>query len=321
MSIELNTIIMKRFELKGKYIWITGASSGIGSSLARQMNAMGAIVITSARREERLLQLKEKCIHPEKLITIALDITNQSSIEHAVHEVKQLKGLDMVIHNAGIAQKGLVIENDMEVDRRIMETNYFGTVALTKAIMPIFMKQGHGWFSIVSSFAGVLGIPSRSAYAASKHALHGFFDSLKAESMNCKIDLSFIIPGFINTNITVKGLNGDGEPCGKLETSHRLGMSSDQCALKMIEGLKRRQRCILVGKKEVILIHIHRISPSLARYIIRSHPMKKWRKFLSMVNNMLNFIPDLLIGNLKSNPKEEISSNNSEEMSEYQKVA
>ena len=312
---------MKKFELNEKYIWITGASSGIGSSLARQMNAKGAIVIASARREERLLLLKMQCKYPENLITIPLDITEQSSIEKAVHKVEQLKRLDMMIHNAGIAQKGLVMENDMEVDRRIMETNYFGTVALTKAIMPIFMDQGHGWFSIVSSFGGVLGLPGRSAYAASKHALHGYFESLRAENMKCRIDVSFIIPGFINTNITVKGLNGNGKPCGKLETSHRLGMSSEQCALRMIEGFKKKQRCILVGKKEVILIHIHRISPSLARYIIRSHPMKKWRKFLSMVNNMLNFIPDLFIGKLRSNPKKEISSNNSEEMNEYQRVA
>lgn len=312
---------MKRFKLKGKYIWITGASSGIGSSLARQMNARGAIVIASARREERLLKLKKECDHPDKLITIVLDITNQSSIDHAVHEVKQLKGLDMVVHNAGIAQKGLAIENDITVDRRIMETNYFGTVALTKAIMPIFMEQGQGWFSIVSSFAGVLGIPSRSAYAASKHALHGYFDSLRAESMNCKIDLSFIIPGFINTNITVKGLNGDGEPCGKLETSHRLGMSSDHCALRMIKGLKMRKRNILIGKKEVILIYIHRIAPSLARYIIRSHPMKKWRKFISSVNNILNFVPGLFIGILRSNTRKDILSYDSEEISEYQKVA
>lgn len=312
---------MKRFDLKEKYIWITGASSGIGSSLAVLMNAMGANVIASARREERLLQLKEQCKHPDKLITIALDITDQSSIDLAVHKVKHLKSLDMVVHNAGIAQKGLVIENDMEVDRRIMETNYFGTVALTKSIMPIFMEQGKGWFSIVSSFGGVLGLPGRSAYAASKHALHGFFESLRAENMNCKIDLSFIIPGFINTNITVKGLNGEGEPCGKLETSHRLGMSSDQCALKMIEGLKKKKRCILVGKKEVILIYIHRISPLMAKYIIRSHPMKKWRKLMSLFNRTINFIPDRLLGKLRTIAKEDRFNKDREELIEFRKIA
>jgi short-subunit dehydrogenase len=310
---------MKKFDLRGKYIWITGASSGIGASLAKQLNMIGANVIASARREEKLLNLKEACEHPEKMITIPLDITDQISIDNATNKVEKLDGLDMVIHNAGIAQKGLVIENDMEVDRRIMETNYFGTVALTKAIMPIFLKQGRGWFSIVSSFGGVLGLPGRSAYAASKHALHGFFESLRAENMKCKINVSFIIPGFINTNITVKGLNGNGQPCGVLETSHRLGMSADQCALKMIEGFEKRKNKILVGKNEVLLLHIHRISPSLAKYIIRSHPMKKWRKFLTVVKTIMNFIPDLIISIYQLFQKERTPSINSEPLKEYQK--
>jgi short-subunit dehydrogenase len=262
-----------------------------------------------------------QCKYPENLITIPLDITEQSSIEKAVHKVEQLKRLDMMIHNAGIAQKGLVMENNMEVDRRIMETNYFGTVALTKAIMPIFMDQGHGWFSIVSSFGGVLGLPGRSAYAASKHALHGYFESLRAENMKCRIDVSFIIPGFINTNITVKGLNGNGKPCGKLETSHRLGMSSDQCALKMIEGFEKRKNRILVGKKEVILLYIHRISPSLAKLMIRSHPMKKWRKFLSVVNHIIKFIPNKLIQNNSLESSQYRSTSVSEDLSDYQNVA
>jgi short-subunit dehydrogenase len=312
---------MKKFEFKGKHIWITGASSGIGSSLAKQMNALGAVVIVSARREEKLLHLKEECEHPENMIIIPLDITDQPSIEDAVRRVRQLKGLDLVVHNAGIAQKGRVIENDMEVDRRIMETNYFGTVALTKAIMPLFVEQGYGWFGVVSSFAGVLGIPSRSAYAASKHALHGFFESLKAESMSCKIDVSFIIPGFINTNITVKGLNGNGEPCGKLEKSHELGMSSDQCAQKMIEGFRKRRRCILVGRKEVILIYIHRIYPSLARRIIRSHPMKRWRRAMVALRHALNVVPNWLFKTLNLRDSKEGLAIESEELAEYRKVA
>src|SRR5210317_787002 len=197
---------MKKIDLKDKVVWITGASSGIGASLAIQLNKLRAKVIASARRTEKLMELKNNCPNPQDLITLPLDITNPISIENAIEKVKQLERLDLVIHNAGIAQKGLVIENDMEVDRKIMETNYFGTVAFTKSIMPIYLKQGYGWFSIVSSFAGVMGIPGRSAYAASKHALHGFFDSLKAEHMGCKLDVSIIIPGFINTNITIKEL-------------------------------------------------------------------------------------------------------------------
>lgn len=299
---------MKKVDFNGKLIWITGASSGIGESMAIQLNNMGAKVIASARREEKLFKLKKACIFPDNLHIVPLDITDQNSIDKAVKEVKIFNSLDLVIHNAGIAQKGLVIENEMEVDRRIMETNYFGTVALTKAILPIFLKQGHGWFSIVSSFAGVLGIPGRSAYAASKHALHGFFESLRAETMNCNLDVSFIIPGFINTNITVKGLTGNGQQYGKLEKSHRLGMSAEQCANDIIDGLKKKQKRILVGKNEVLLLYINRLSPALSKYIIRSHPMKKWRNFLSLVNRAINFMPNLIKRTIRLNPQEKKST-------------
>ena len=280
---------MKKIDLKDKVVWITGASSGIGASLAIQLNKLGAKVIASARRTEKLMELKNNCPNPQDLITLPLDITNPISIKNAIEKVKQLERLDLVIHNAGIAQKGLVIENEMEVDRKIMETNYFGTVAFTKSIMPIYLKQGYGWFAIVSSFAGVMGIPGRSAYAASKHALHGFFDSLKAENISCKLDVSFILPGFINTEITAKGLCGNGRPYGMVETSHRLGMSANQCANGIIKGLMKSKKRIVVGKIEVFLLTINRISPRWSQYIIKSHPMRKLRNLKSRVNNLFNF--------------------------------
>ena len=280
---------MKKIDFKDKVVWITGASSGIGASLALQLNSLGAKVIASARRAEKLMELKNKCPNPHNIITLPLDITNSISIENAMAKVRQLDRLDLVIHNAGIAQKGLVIENDMEIDRKIMETNYFGTVAFTKSIMPIYLKQGFGWFAVVSSFAGVMGIPGRSAYAASKHALHGFFDSLKAEHINCKLNVSFIIPGFINTEITAKGLCGDGKQYGKVETSHKLGMSSNQCADHIIKGLLKLKNRIVVGKIEVFLLIIKRISPSLSQYIIKSHPMRKMRHLKSKINSLFNF--------------------------------
>lgn len=280
---------MKKIDFKDKVIWITGASSGIGASLAIQLNTLGAKVIASARRTEKLMELKNNCSNPQNLMPLPLDITDSISIKNAVAKVKQLDRLDLVIHNAGIAQKGLVIENDIEIDRKIMETNYFGTVAFTKSIMPMYLKQGYGRFAIVSSFAGVMGIPGRSAYAASKHALHGFFESLKAENISCKLNISFIIPGFINTEITAKGLCGDGKPYGKVETSHQLGMSANQCAYEMIKGLMKAKKRIAIGKIEVFLLTIHRISPRLGQYIIKSHPMRKLRNLKSWMNNLFNF--------------------------------
>jgi short-subunit dehydrogenase len=287
---------MKKIDLKDKVVWITGASSGIGASLAIQLNTLGAKVIASARRAEKLIELKNNCPNPQNMMTLQLDITDSISIENAIVKVKQLERLDVVIHNAGIAQKGLVIENEMEVDRKIMETNYFGTVAFTKSIMPIYMKQGYGCFAIVSSFAGVMGIPGRSAYAASKHALHGFFESLKAENISCKLNISFILPGFINTEITAKGLCGDGKPYGSVETSHRLGMSASQCANGIVKGLMKAKKRIVIGKIEVFLLTINRISPRLGQYIIKSHPMRKMRNLKSRMNSLFDFKFNPVVG-------------------------
>ncbi|MFH4969338.1 SDR family NAD(P)-dependent oxidoreductase [Gaetbulibacter sp. M240] len=280
---------MKTSDFNNKTIWITGASSGIGASLALQLNAAGATIIASARNEKKLKALKTQARHPQNLIALPLDITKADTIDEAIKKVSQLPGLDLVVHNAGIAQKGLVTENTMAIDRQIMETNYFGTVALTKAIMPLFLKRGYGWFAVMSSFAGVMGIPGRSAYAASKHALHGFFESLQAEHIPCKLDVSFVIPGFINTEITAKGLLGNGQAHGKVETSHRLGMTAEHCATDIIKGLERKSKRIVVGKFEVFLLTIKRISPQLSRYIIKSHPMRKIRNIKAWFKQLVYF--------------------------------
>lgn len=280
---------MRKMTFKGKVIWITGASSGIGASLVMQLNNLGATVIASARRTEKLIELREKCANLQNFMVLPLDITDSQSIEKSVAQVRELGRLDMVLHNAGIAQKGLVIETELDVDRRVMETNYFGTVALTKAIMPMYLQQGYGGFGIVSSFAGVMGIPGRSAYSASKHALHGFFESLKAEHMGCKLNVSFILPGFINTAITAKGLCGDGTPYGKVETSHRLGMTPDACAQDIIKGLQKKRKQIAVGKFEVYLLSINRIAPGLGHYIIKNHPMRRWRRLKSRLDLTIHF--------------------------------
>ena len=294
---------MKRVDFKDKVILITGASSGIGASMAKEFLKMGAHVIACARRTAKLQELKYNYTFSDRYTVLPLDITDSSSIENAMQKLEKLDRLDLVVHNAGIAQKGMVIENQMEIDRQIMETNYFGTVALTKALMPKFLKQGHGWFAVVSSFAGVMGIPGRSAYAASKHALHGFFESLQAENMNCNLDLSFVIPGFINTEITAKGLCGNGKPFGRVETSHRLGMTADDCARDTIKGLLKRRHRIVVGKFEVYLLWINRISPRISRYIIKSHPMRKIRNIKSNFSKLFQL-------NFRTDPKPQLSNSN-----------
>lgn len=269
---------MSKVDFANKKIWITGASSGIGAELAKQLNSLGAYIILSARRIEKLKATQDSLPFPDKSEILPLDLANSTSIKQAVAKVKELDELFLLIQNAGIAQKGLAIENPMEIDRCIMETNYFGTIELTKEILPLFQKQGHGWVAVVSSIAGIVGVPGRSAYAASKHALHGFFESLRAECFDCDLDISIIMPGFINTQITVKELTAEGTQYGRVEKSHKLGMSPKECAEKIVRKLRRKRKNIIVGGFEVTSIYLQRFAPNLYDYLIKHHPMRRWRK-------------------------------------------
>lgn len=269
---------MPKVDFSDKTVWITGASSGIGAELAKQLNALGSFVVLSARRIEKLEAIQNDLKSSENSLIIELDLADSKSIKKAVAEVSKMKQLDLLIHNAGIAQKGLAIENPMEIDRCIMETNYFGTIELTKEVMPLFLKQKHGWMAVVSSIAGIVGVPGRSAYAASKHALHGFFESLRAECIDCELDITMIMPGFINTQITVKELKSDGTEYGEVERSHKLGMSAAECAEKIVRKLRKKRKNIIVGGFEVTSIYLQRFAPNLYDFLIKHHPMRRWQK-------------------------------------------
>ncbi len=162
-------------------IWITGASSGIGEALVYELSQQGAILILSARNIEQLQQVKSQCSNSQQHQVIPLDLTDTKSLESAVTQVlKGVEKIDILIHCGGISQRSLVQDTDLAVDRQIMETNYFGTSALTKGIVPSMLQHQSGQIVVISSVVGYFGTLFRSAYAASKHALHGFFDSLRA---------------------------------------------------------------------------------------------------------------------------------------------
>ncbi len=268
---------MAAYDFKGKTVWITGASSGIGEALSYEFAKRKAHLIISARRADRLDLVKAICEKMTDVSVIQMDITNEESIRRAVEESEKSDRLDLLIHNAGVAQKGLVNENHMDTERQVMETNYFGTVALTKAVIPRFAGQKYGWYAVVTSIAGIIGVPGRSIYSASKHALHGFFESLRAEVFPSNIKVSIIMPGFIATQITLKELRGDGSAYGKMEKSHQLGMKPHICARKIIRGLERRKKNIVVGGFEITGVYMQRFLPRVYDFLIRQHPMKRWR--------------------------------------------
>jgi dehydrogenase/reductase SDR family member 7B len=273
-----------------KVVWITGASSGIGEALVYAFNKAGANIIISARNVEALLNVKNTCVYPEHVFVLPMDLSKAGEICHRANEGFSRWGrIDYMIHNAGVAARDKVEDISENVDRMVMETNYFGPVILTKALLPKMLEAGNGHFVVVTSMSGEYGVPKLSAYAASKHALHGFFESLRAETIGSGINITMVIPGFIKTHIITNGTDGKGrERMRDLEVNSK-GMEPLTCAQKILKAIKAKKEECLVGNVEVLSIYVNRLFPSLFRKIVRNHPMrlmKQFKEFFSLLPNI-----------------------------------
>lgn len=253
--------------MKARTIWITGASSGIGRALAHGYAEHGNTLILSGRNEAGLVELSLELSHRHcKTLIQVLDVTDNLAIHQAIEHITSSIGkIDILINSAGVSQRSLVSETHNEVGRKIMDVNFFGTVNMCKQLLP-YMAQ-HGSFVVMSSAAGKFGFSRRAYYSASKHALHGFFDSWRIELKERDINILIVCPGRINTNISINALMGDGS---KFEQDdHRLkeGWSSERCSGHIKRAIEARKKEIYLGGKEVIMIYIKRFSPPLYRYI------------------------------------------------------
>lgn len=250
-------------DLKNKVIWITGASSGIGEALSVKLAEEGARLVLTARNVEKLEALKEKCLpFTSSCMVLPMDLLYIGGMSQAVRTVLAEYGqIDMLINNAGISQRALAREADLDIDRKVMELNFFSPVALTKAVLPTMIKQGSGHIVAVSSIVGKFGFPLRSAYSASKHALMGFFDSLRAEE--AQLDVSLVIPGRIHTDISKNAIDKDGKASGAMDPGQANGMPADKCAKIIVKALKHKKKEILVGNEELLMVHIRRFLPRL----------------------------------------------------------
>ncbi|EIM78033.1 short-chain dehydrogenase/reductase sdr [Nitritalea halalkaliphila LW7] len=255
--------------MKKPVAWITGASSGIGEALAYTLNLKGYRLILSARNEAALNRVAAQCSSPEEVQILPLDLAKTSLAAHYVEQALGFFGqIDLLVNNGGISQRSLVEETELEVDRRIMEVNYFGTIALTKALLPHFMERRSGHIATVSSLVGKFGTPYRSAYAASKHALHGFFDSLRAELHPHPIHVTLICPGFIHTQVSVNALTGKGQQLGQMDEAQANGMSAAACAAAIASAIRKKKQEVTIGGKERFGVLLKRFFPGLFSKLI-----------------------------------------------------
>ena len=261
--------------LHDKVVWITGASSGIGEALTYEMAKTGAKLILSARRKKELERVKGNCeaTAQPNIRILPLDVTETSTLGLHTEAAIQLFGhVDVLVNNSGISQRSFVKDTLLEVDRKLMEVNYFGAITLTKLLLPHFMKRKSGHYVTVTSVTGRFGTPYRSGYAASKHALHGFFDSLRAElyyDLKDAIKVTMICPGFIHTPITLSAVTGDGSPLGKMDEAQYKGKPAEWCARKIIQAIKKEKEEVYIGGKEVLGVYVKRFFPLWFSRIIR----------------------------------------------------
>ena len=259
-----------------KVVWVTGASSGIGEALAYELARRGAKLILSSRRKEELERVKGNCFAPAQpnIRILPLDLANSQSLQLMTEAAVQLFGkIDLLINNGGISQRSLALETSVDVDRKLMEVDYFGTVALTKYLLPHLLKQKSGHIATVSSVMGIIGTPYRSGYAAAKHAIHGFFDSLRAELWKeCKqIHITIICPGWIKTNVTLNALTGDGSSLNQMDRTTAAGLNPGVFAKKMLRAIElKKEEVYIGGAKEVSAVYLKRFLPKFFSRIVRN---------------------------------------------------
>lgn len=263
-------------KLKGKRAWVTGASSGMGRALSLLLAKEGTNLIVSALASEvdELEKLKAQCSNVDVHIE-PFNLGEPETITTAAKNVlAKFQSIDALYHFGGISQRSFAVDTPIEVDRKIFEVNYFGTVALTKLMLPSMVANGGGQIGVSTSMVGKFGFPYRTAYSSSKHALQGFFESLRTEVSKDNIKISIFIGGRINTNISMHALDSKGNKHGKLDSGQANGITPDKAARQIYAGIKRNKKEVLVGSFELLMVHIRRFFPRLYYFLsTRINPM------------------------------------------------
>jgi short-subunit dehydrogenase len=261
--------------LKGQVIWITGASSGIGEALVYNFAHHGAKLILSARRKEEMERVKGNC--PEyaqaDIRLLPLDLSDSSTLPLMAQAAIQFFGhVDILINNGGISQRSMAKDTILEVDRKLMEVNYFGAIALTKGLIPHFIQRRKGHFVVISSVMGMIGAANRSGYAASKHALHGFYDCLRAElwKESKDIHVTIVCPGWISTNLAMHALTANGSELNDEDKRNSSGKTPEALAAQIVSAIrKKKEELYFGGFKEIASIYLKRFVPGIFSKIVR----------------------------------------------------
>ena len=261
--------LKRKMDKSTPVVWITGASSGIGAELAKQYSKRNINLILSARRAAVLLEVKESCMGHTKIQILPFDIIDFDSAPNQVEKALSFFGrVDVLINNAGISQRSLILDSKFEVFKKIIEIDYLGTVALSRAILPHFISQQSGHYVVVSSVMGKFGSPYRSGYCGAKHALHGFFDVMRMEHQKDNVYVTMVCPGFVATPIALNSIQGDGTALGKDDEATRKGLDVVYFVRKMIHAIDQKKWEVYIGGKEKLGVFLKRLSNKLVHNVV-----------------------------------------------------
>jgi dehydrogenase/reductase SDR family protein 7 len=257
--------------INNKVVWVTGASSGIGEAMAYELSQRNCKLILSARNIENLERVKAKCADTEVFV-LPFDLADFDKAESlAATAISFFGKIDILINNGGVSQRSLIAATDFEVDKKLIEVDYLGTVALSKALLPHFIKNQKGHFITITSLMGKFGSPYRSGYCGAKHALHGFFDVLRMEHQKDNINVTLICPGFIKTNVAINALTADGSKQNKDDIATLNGMDVGMFAKKLVKAVEAKKFEAYIGGKEVLGVYMKRFFPKLLhRFVLKS---------------------------------------------------
>jgi short-subunit dehydrogenase len=250
--------------LAGHRIILTGASEGIGRALALALAAQGARVALAARDATRLEELARECrARGGEALVVPTDVANEVDCGWLVETTLQnFGGIDIVIHNAGITMwSRFDAVADLEIFERLMQVNYLAPVRITSLALP-HLKQSKGLLVAVASLAGLTGVPERSGYSASKHALIGFFDSLRIELRGSGVDVTVVAPDFVVSEIHKRAIGPDGEPLGTSPMQVAKIMTADDCARGIVRAIEKRQRLVVMSARGKLGRWLKLVAPS-----------------------------------------------------------
>ena len=253
-------------------VWITGASSGIGEACAYLFSKEKANLVLTALETDLLAKVQEKCLSlGGKCAVLPYDLSDIENIPALVEKALGFFGrVNIMYNNAGISQRAKTADTLFEVDKKIMDVNFFAPVRITKLLLPQMIENGGGTFVTTTSISGRFGFPLRSAYCSSKHALYGFFETVHAEYYNQNIRCVLVCPGRVKTNISFYALEKDGSPHGKMDAGQAGGISVEKAAEKIVKAIRRQKPEVLVGSKELLMVYLKRFIPALNRKLARS---------------------------------------------------